>query len=217
MRHVFSNLMMRLVCCTVPFFVVKDFIRAIGIGKGDYSWMAIWIVLIPIMGFVGDVARVRRAAAGDEHARQSIDRAPRFRFRLRTLLLLMLITAFYLTFRFSDVVRQKGIVAELRAAGVPVEYERSLCTWMDGLFGLELFGSVRKVTLVSDAQTLKLPDLSALTEVDLWGPGITDASIETLTALPKLKKILVETTSITPAGLSRLRDSLPDCDVATFP
>jgi hypothetical protein len=58
--------------------------------------------------------------------------------------------------------------------------------------------------------------LGAIEKLNLSGTAITDASIETLAKLPNLKWVDLSSTRITPDGLSRLRQQLPDLRISEW-
>jgi hypothetical protein len=217
MREVLSRLMIRIVYCTIPSLLVADLSRAIG--KSVSGTCLAFGIALPIVGLVADIVRVRQsrsATGGKSDPFDSAGKRP-FQFSLRTLLLLMLVASIYCSFRFSGAVRQKRIVTELRAAGAPITYDQQSASWLGILFGQEMFGTVKTVTLQTDGEVAKLAALSGVTEVVLWSPGITDASIEALVAKPQLRKITLHNdTNMTPAGISKLRQSRPNLDVNVY-
>jgi hypothetical protein len=214
MREVLSRLMMRIVYCTIPLLLIADLSRALG--KSFSGTILAFGIALPIAGLVADIVRVRRshsATGGKSDPFGSADRRP-FQFSLRTLLLVMLFASVYCGFRFSSAVRQKRIVTELRAVGAPISYDQQSATWLEVLFGPEMFGTIETVILETDGEVAKLAELTDVAEVELWSPGVTDASVEALIASPHLKKITLHNdTNMTAAGISKLQKSLPNCDV----
>lgn len=72
-------------------------------------------------------------------------------------------------------------------------------------------------TDISDAALKNCIKLKRLRELDLRRTGVTDACIYTVVQLPSLGKLLLNDTRVTPNGIQRLRDSLPDCEIPTGP
>jgi len=131
----------------------------------------------------------------------------------------MALSAVYCSFRFSSAFRQQRAVSELRADGVPVElkYNARNSTWLESIFGETMFGNVGYVCLSKDEQVKRLGALRGTPRLVLWGSGITDESIEQLIALNALKRIELSHTCVSKEGISRLRQSLPKCEIVIYP
>lgn len=218
MREVLSGLMIRLVCFSIPLLLIADLTRALGKSVSVFS--LVMAIVVPIIGLVVDTVGVRkvRSATGSESIPFDSPGRRRFQFSLRTLLIVMLFASIYCGFRFSGAVRQKRAITDLRAAGVPITYDYQNSNLLARFFSPEMFGHVKEITLRSDAEVTTLSALSNVTEVYLWGPGVTDASIKTLIASPQLRKFtLANNTSVTDAGVKLLEQSLPNREVKVYP
>lgn len=217
MHEVLSGLLMRIVFLAIPLLLLADLSRALG---RSVSRITIFMALaVPIVGLVADA---RRAAARRGRARKGLTlpqpkTAQPFQFSLRTLLIVMALASIYCGFRFSAAVRQRATLSTLRSAGVPIAYDHRTASWLEGIFGPEMFGTVRKVTLRSDAEVAQLAALPQVTQILVLGSGITDEAVEHLATLRQLEQLTVYSTCITAAAIDRLRNSLPNCEVAVFP
>ena len=72
-------------------------------------------------------------------------------------------------------------------------------------------------TRVTDAGLEHLVGLERLRELDLSETAITDAGIEALAELRGLQVLRVERTGVSEAGVRRLRAALPDCAIRYAP
>ncbi len=83
-----------------------------------------------------------------------------------------------------------------------------------GLVHLKALTSLRRLDLegtqVTDAGVKHLEGLTILT---LAGPEITDAAIDHLEGLSNLAFLFLFSTSVTPEGVKRLREALPNCAI----
>jgi hypothetical protein len=216
MRRVLSGLLMRGIFCTIPLLLVADFARALG--KGVSLSTVVFAVVIPIIGLVVDTIRVRndRAVQGNPAAPRPKVVQP-LQFRLRTLLLVVTFAAIYCGLRCSTAVSHTRAITEMRAAGIPVAYDFHTGSWLEGLFGLEMFGTVKEVTLRDDAEVNKYAELSGSKKILLWGSGVTDAAVDTLADLPQLEELTLDNTGMTVDGINCLKRSLPNCNVIVYP
>ena len=130
--------------------------------------------------------------------------------------IVMTVVAIYFGVRVSTPVSQKRAIGEMRAAGIPFSYDLRVGV-PEALFGQEMFGTISKVTLRSDAEVERFARLPGIRKIFLSGPGVTEVSIETLVDLPKLEELTLQNTSITFQDISRLERSLPNCTVIAYP
>jgi hypothetical protein len=216
MREIVSGLMTRLVCFTVPALLLADLTRALG-GRIRLAFV-ILAAAVPTVGLIVDSVRVRAKRAIQSNAADSRFESVRpFQYRLRTLLLVMIIASVYFSFRFGPAVRQRRIIVELRAAGVPIAYDHRAAGWLEGVFGPEMFGTVDTVTLRTNAEIAKIAVLPRVRKIHLWGPGITNVVIETLMVWPPLQELTLNDTNMTAEGVQQLKESLPNCRVVVYP
>ena len=67
---------------------------------------------------------------------------------------------------------------------------------------------------ITDEGLIHLKDLKMLETLDLRrNPGITDAGLVHLENLPNLKKVYLMQTGVTPAGVSKLQQKLPNTEI----
>jgi hypothetical protein len=67
---------------------------------------------------------------------------------------------------------------------------------------------------ITDTGAANLAELKNLKRLELTGNrGITDAGLEPLRSLTKLRMLLLEKTSVTAAGVGALKAALPDCEI----
>ncbi|HEX3601287.1 MAG TPA: hypothetical protein VHU84_14140 [Lacipirellulaceae bacterium] len=201
---------------TIPLLLVADFSRALG--RSVSIGLVVWSLAAPIVGLVIDIARVQRAQSGPAGQLDAlIALRPPFRFRLQKLFVVMLLVSVYCGFRFSGAVRQNKTVSELRAAGVPISYDGRNSSWLEMLFGNQMFGNVASATLRNDQEVAKVASGVRIRQVELYGPGITDASIKPLLGSTQLQKITLNNANVTPGGVDTIRRSLPNCVVDVYP
>ena len=62
-------------------------------------------------------------------------------------------------------------------------------------------------------ETLGLRVFHRPTKLALEGSAFTDAAVDELSRLSALKSLTLFRTAITPRGLNRLRQALPDCQI----
>lgn len=146
-------------------------------------------------------------------------------FSLRTFLLVVLASGVglgWLGTKLKRVHEQRQIATQIAAAGGKVYYDyqftgrhikedqpppgpRLLC-WA---FGDDLFAYIQTVTFgewsgCKDQVLESLPKLPRLTELSVYGPGITDQGIAHIQRIPALRDLSLYNTNVTPDGLSQL-------------
>jgi hypothetical protein len=130
---------------------------------------------------------------------------------------MMTLASLYCAFRFSPALKQKQVLSELRFAGAPIYYDHSTASWLEGLLGPEMFGTVKSATLRSDDEVAKIASISSIRKVLLIGPAITDASVGTLTLLPQLIELELRGTHIGSEAINRFKEAQPTCNVTGYP
>ena len=60
-----------------------------------------------------------------------------------------------------------------------------------------------------------LVTLKNLESVNLFGTKVTDAGVKKLIALPKLKRLYLWQTAVTPAAMDELKKALPALEIVT--
>jgi hypothetical protein len=86
-----------------------------------------------------------------------------------------------------------------------------------GLAHLKHFPKLKQLSLnsvpVDDQGAKILAQLEQLEDLDLYGSSVSDQSVAELAKLKSLKKLWVRKTKITPEGLARLKESLPQAEI----
>ncbi|MCE9529467.1 MAG: hypothetical protein K8R36_25745 [Planctomycetales bacterium] len=62
-------------------------------------------------------------------------------------------------------------------------------------------------------------ELTSLTELDwllLDAPQVTDGALEYLVGMKKMTRLILVRSSVTPAGVSRLQQALPQCEIEHY-
>lgn len=90
---------------------------------------------------------------------------------------------------------------------------RSLCS-LRKLKVLSIGNSPWQEDTITNAALGRISELESLEVLCVHGHGITDNAIPTLEKLRQLQGLYLLSTSITNAGVARLRSSLPRCDVS---
>jgi hypothetical protein len=151
---------------------------------------------------------------------------PPLRFRIRGLLAFMLLVAVLSTWLGKHILRsaiERPVVAKMVAAGAQVCYDYQIdprrhaidttrppvgSKLVRSLLGDDIYATADVVIFDkggnSDADLVGLHKLSGLREVALDGPGFTDACIDELLKIAKLRILNLLDTAITPEGLQRL-------------
>jgi hypothetical protein len=158
-----------------------------------------------------------------------------FQFSLRTLLIVALVLSIPLAWvaaRMRQAGRQREAVEAIRKLGGRVEYDHQRENidgyrvldlsrklpgrkWLRGSFGDDFFSNVDAVTLdgqkVSDADLQSLAGLSRVKELTLTNIDITDAGLEYLKRLEQLEFVYLRGSLVTDEGVRSLQQSLPKC------
>ena len=132
-----------------------------------------------------------------------------FQFRLRTLLIFVLICLIPYCWFLVRVHRQREAVAAIEKGGGSVEYgELHGPAWLRKLLGDKYFAYVVSASLAPQTTDADLEHLDGLTEVRgllLTNTNITDAGLEHLKGLTQLQQLVLTDTKITDAGLKHLK------------
>jgi hypothetical protein len=147
-----------------------------------------------------------------------------YQFRLRTLLLFVLLVAVACSWpaaKAQRARRQARAVEAIRAAGGEVRYDYKFNAtvrppnlpapaWLVRLLGVDFFADVVAVYyarsfFIMDDDLENLEGLSQLQELDLNGPQVTDAGLEHLKELTKLEYLWLGCAQVTGAGLEHLK------------
>lgn len=150
-----------------------------------------------------------------------------FQFRLRTLLIAILILSLPLSWfavRLQRARRQREAVAAIEGLGGNVQYERPqgkqqpVSSWLRDLLGRDFFDRVTLVYLQGNVTNADLEHLTALLDLErlmLRSPQITDAGLKHLQGMSNLRYLTLISTSITDAGLTHL-EGLPNLQGLTI-
>jgi hypothetical protein len=136
------------------------------------------------------------------------DKGPRFQFRLRTLLITILVTGGALGW----IVRERIRNANHRAAlsfGATMGFSLSQPAWHRLLFGDDpryFVGGFYAGSNCDDAKMAHLEGLENLTFLSLSKSKVTDQGLLRLRQLPMLTDLELRHTAITDAGLANLKD-----------
>jgi hypothetical protein len=128
----------------------------------------------------------------------------------------MTIASLYCAFRFSPAVRQIQAVTSLRAAGVPISYVHGRASWLQWMFGADIFGTIQSLTLRSDDEVSAITAIPDVRHIYAVGPSITDASLNTLAKMPNLTEITLDNTSISLDAMKSFKDAHPDCRIKVY-
>ena len=145
-----------------------------------------------------------------------------FSFSLRSLLVLTLIVAALFAWFGKYIIRsriERSVVAKIQAAGGRVYYDYQLgfggfdksptptgSRLTRYLLGNDIYATVIHVSFnrpTTDEQVQALGKLENLTDLAIFGPEVTDKSVDDLLSLSKLRSLSMSSTLITPAGLAR--------------
>jgi hypothetical protein len=121
--------------------------------------------------------------------------------------------------------RQKEAVEVIRELGGHVAYdynviysraEPPVAPWLRELFGDDFFFDVVFVCVFSedcgDDEAVYLKRLTNL-KVLCVGTAMTDAGLEHLKSLTNLFDLVIDGTEVTPEGVKKLQEALPDCEI----
>lgn len=159
-----------------------------------------------------------------------------FAFRLRTLLVVVLVMGFVLTPLAMKVKKsrdQKKVVAWVLENGGTIEYDWQADDattppgprWLRSIIGDEFFQTVRAVDLgeftqvgdlgaqVTSEDLVHLKVLRNLESLDLSGTVVTNSGLTYLQDLKKLKELDLSYTHVTPAAVHALRKQSPGLNV----
>ena len=154
-----------------------------------------------------------------------------FQFRLRTLLIAILVLSLPLSWfaaRMRKAKRQREAVEAIEKAGGHTgssfhdfiarastrEPER---TWLRRLLGDDFFDPVSQAYLSKNTSDNDLEHLNALTRLrilDLRDSQVTDAGLEHLKGMPNLRWLYLQDTYVTDQGIKKLQQALPNCKIA---
>jgi hypothetical protein len=153
------------------------------------------------------------------------ERRRRFQYSLRTLLALMVLVAAgmsWFSVRLQQAHAQQRAVETIRTLGGVVEYDHEFnragkwrpnaqlpgAAWMRDLLGLDFFSGVWNVSFyeprVSDAELECLKGLKRLRKLQLAGTKITDAGLDHVKDMTELQSLGLAGTNVTDAGLKHL-------------
>lgn len=125
-------------------------------------------------------------------------RLPRFRFRLRTLLLALTMAALAMGVAVRPARKQRAAVRHVERLGGYVLYE------------YELAGESRPAGWSWQARWLGQDFAARVGRVYLCGPQVGDDSLAPLGELSALQELVLESTRVTSAGAERLQRQLPN-------
>jgi len=213
LREVLGGLAIRSLSLGLPFVLVADFATAAGkkVNTGVVVF-GMFCVFVMIAGLVVDLIRSGRRRTHPELV-PKLRSNGLLQVRLRTVFLMLTLAAVYCSFRFGSAVRHHRAVTELRNVGVPVEYDYPASTWLASLFGEQMFGAVRHLTLRSDGEVSKVGALPEVRSLLLYGPGITDGAVDDVVTLQNLERVRITGTKISNQGVARLKQALPSCEI----
>ncbi|MEM6365455.1 MAG: hypothetical protein AAF745_13595 [Planctomycetota bacterium] len=150
-----------------------------------------------------------------------------FRFRLRTLLVIVLLFAVLSAWIGDDLIRsrvQRPVVARIEAAGGNVYYDYQVrptgihpdtpppgSQFVQSLFGKDIYATATCVSFHNAQPTnddvKSFQQLPGLLDVAINGNKITDECINDLVKIRHLRSLNLSSTTISPAGISKLRAS----------
>lgn len=117
----------------------------------------------------------------------------------------------------ADQVRQLAELKDLRE----IEFEECRLPDDESWMVLSSLPNLQYITLaetnVGDSTALALAECSELIEVTLYGTELTDAGLERLQKLPKLRLISVGKSKVTPQGIRKFQKSRPDVEISPDP
>ena len=89
--------------------------------------------------------------------------------------------------------------------------------WLRSLLGDDFFRNPNEVDLsvahLTAADFKHLQEMTKLKWLKLGGTQVTDAVLDNLKGLPQLEDLFVTSTSVTDAGVKKLRQALPHCKI----
>ena len=138
----------------------------------------------------------------------------RFQFSLKTLLIAVLILSLplsWLAVEMDRTRRQKAAVKAIeRLGGVTDDWVglRELFEFPPPVVQVDLHGPG-----VTDAALVHVCNLHYLEYLDLSGTEVTDTAVLSLTEMPHLESVCLEDTHVTPEGVKKLQEALPNCNI----
>ena len=163
----------------------------------------------------------------------------RFRFSLRTLLIVVVLLSVALgwfALKMREAERQRQAVEAISEAHGWFYYdyeldesgrlmqgqERPAPAWLRKLVGDDFFADVVRVSLpyrrrVDDVFLKRLMALTGLRSLRLSGTQVTDEGLKHLEGLTKLEHLELDGTEVTDEGIEELRKALPNCDIRREP
>lgn len=165
----------------------------------------------------------------------------RFRFSLRTLLLVFTVFGFWLGAKVDRARKQKRAADHVRELGgwVLYEYEIDKSTgyyldpskryqvspygarWLRELLGPEFFNRPISISLahtaITDNDLVLLHDMPSLRSVGLEKTQVSDAGMNELAALKNLRTLYLNNTNVSETGVSRLREQFPEMKISYLP
>ena len=161
-----------------------------------------------------------------------------FQFRLRTLLIAVLVLSLplsWLTWEIEKMKRQRKIGAIIEGAGAVVSYEDaepSVLQRIREFLGDDSVDIVVTAVLVNeefvneegevvnagwdefgDDEATYLRELPNLKILSLRNTQVSDAGLEQLEGLTNLKLLYLNDTQVTPEGVKKLQEALPNCKI----
>jgi hypothetical protein len=133
----------------------------------------------------------------------------RFQFRLRTLLVAVLVLSLplsWLAVRMQKARRQRGVVEAVERLGGYVRYESE-------------FAAVQTTGTTSRPRPSWLRSLLGddfcenVVHVNFYGTKVKDAGLEHLETLKNLDELDLRNTNVTPKGGEKLQEALPTCQI----
>ena len=152
------------------------------------------------------------------------------RFRLRSLLIAVALLALILNWFVQRAKTQQAAVARIVELGGAVRYDSEIgddghlqprrhvrLAWLYRLLGEDYFDTVVYIQFIggdlSDDDLAVFADLPNLKSVYLEHCGISDAGLVHFRNLRELKELLFRRTHVTSAGVSALREAIPQCEI----
>jgi hypothetical protein len=116
-------------------------------------------------------------------------------------------------------VTDTGLAQIAKLSSLRVLFVRGPCT-NDGLKQLRSLRELQTLYITSEQVTSKgltiLTDLPGLVDVGIKATLVTDEAVEFLARCQHVSEILLLKTGMTPGGVARLREALPECDITDF-
>jgi hypothetical protein len=163
----------------------------------------------------------------------------RFQFRIRSLLIFTVVVAIpcsWLAAQMKKAREQKAAVVAIakhvRAMGSAYDYEFDASgnylpnarppapVWLQSLLGDDFFGQVESLTFwgpqLTNADLEHLGALNKLRLLYLFSTDATDAGLEHLKVLDQLQYLHIEAAQVTDAGVEKLQQALPKCRILHF-